>query len=355
MGMTLIMLTNLPFFPRLQQRSGSESAPLVSVLIPARNEAQVIGQTIQSILAQSYTNFELLILNDNSTDDTAREVLAAGAEDDRVQLLDGRALPTGWLGKNWACHQLAQTAKGEYFLFIDADVTLQPAALAALVQHAEEKSSDLLTIWPTQKTESWAERLVVPLIALVVLGYLPVLLVHHTPWPVFAAANGQCLLFHKRAYQRIGGHGVVRDQIVEDVALSRLVKASGLRLRMADGAGLVSCRMYSNWSEVRDGFAKNILSGHGQRTLFLLASTLFHWMIFIFPWVWLIMGGGLWPLLLVLAGIGIRTVTAYVSGQRVRDALLMPVSVFLMTIIAARSILWHWQGRTEWKGRVAAI
>jgi chlorobactene glucosyltransferase len=350
---TLIIAANLWFFPRLRNPVTDKAAPFVSILIPARNEADSIGLTIQSILAQSNSNFELLVLNDNSSDETVSKVLEAGGEDERVRLLEGRSLPSGWLGKNWACHQLAEAASGDYLLFVDADVTLQPQALAALMQHAQQESSDLLTIWPTQQTESWAERLTVPLISLVVLGYLPVLMVHHTPWRVFAAANGQCLLFHRHAYQQIGGHRAVRGQIVEDVALSRHVKGCGLKLRMADGSGLIRCRMYSNWPEVRDGFAKNILAGHGQSSLFLMASTLFHWMVFILPWFWLFAGGGLWPLLLVAIGVGARAITAYATGQRVRDALLMPISVVLMTSIAGRSIFWHWRGRTQWKGRVA--
>jgi chlorobactene glucosyltransferase len=352
---TLTVLANLPFFPRLRPAAPSNDNPFISVLIPARNEAAVIGRTVRALLKQTYPNFEVIVLNDNSTDGTAAEALKAAGQDGRLRVIEGRPLPSGWLGKNWACHQLAQEAKGDYLVFTDADVLWQPEALAALLHLAQKESSDLLTVWPTQQTETWAERLVVPLIALVVLGYLPVVLVHHAPWPAFAAANGQCLLFRRQAYQRTGGHAAVRHQIVEDVALARRVKAYGLRLRMAAGANLISCRMYTNWPEVRDGFAKNILSGHGQSVPFLIASTIFHWLLFIFPWLWLLATGELWPFVLVIAGIGLRAITAYATRQRMRDALLMPLSVILMTIIAGRSLWWHWQGQTQWKGRVAPV
>lgn len=350
----LTILMNLPFFPRLKQAPVVRRGPMISVLIPARNEASIIGKTIESLLRQSYANFELLILDDNSTDDTATVVREYGNRDDRIELLQGKPLPNGWLGKNWACHQLAQAARSDYLLFSDADVIWDAQGLSAVVAMSQRQASDLLTIWPTQITRTWTERLVIPLMALVVLGYLPILLVHFTPWRIFAAANGQCLLFRRDAYQRIQGHEAVREQIVEDVALARRLKAQGLRLRMADGAKLVRCRMYHSWSEVRDGFAKNILAGYNQSVLFLLAATVFHWLVFLFPWFWLIAGGGVWALFLVLAGISARAISALATGQRVLDAFFMPISVVLMTLIAARSIWWHFKGETQWKGRVVA-
>lgn len=352
---TLTVSANVSYFPRLRPAAQSDDNPIISVLIPARNEASVIGQTVQALLKQTYPNYEVIVLDDNSTDETSTEVLNAADQDDRLRLIDGLPLPGGWLGKNWACHQLAKEAQGDYLLFSDADVLWQPEALAALVHLAQTESSDLVTVWPSQQTITWTERLVVPLIALAIFGYLPVIAVHRTPWPAFAAANGQCLLFRRLAYQQIGGHAAVSEQIIEDVALARRVKATRLRLRMADGANLVNCRMYTNWPEVRDGFAKNILSGHGQSVPFLIVSTIFHWLVFIFPWLWLLVIGGLWPLLLVITGIGIRAITAYATGQRMRDALLLPVSVILMTIIAGQSIWWHWRGQVQWKGRVAPV
>ncbi len=327
--------------------------PLVSILIPARNESAVIERTAQSILSQPYANFEFLILDDNSTDGTAEKAIAAADGDSRLKVLSGAALPPGWLGKNWACHQLGQAAHGEWLIFTDADVCWQPDALAALMSEIERTQADLLTVWPTQHTESWGERLVVPLMALAILGYLPLLLVHHTPWAAFAAANGQCLAFRRRAYEKIGGHTAVRDRIVEDVAFARHIKLAGLRLRMADGAGQITCRMYHDWSSARDGFGKNILAGHGDSVFFLAISAIFHWLIFIVPWIFLILGIlPLWSLALIVLGIGVRMLTAAATRQRLFDALLMPISAFLMTLIAIRAVWWRYRyGGPQWKGR----
>lgn len=345
---------NAMTFPRLR-RAQPRRALRVSLLVPARNEAATIGTTVRHLLAQTYPDFEVLVLDDQSSDDTAAIALSAAAGDDRLRVLAGVPLPQGWLGKNWACHQLAAQAGGEVLLFTDADVRWQPEALAALIALLERHHSDMLTVWPTQETHSWAERLTVPLMALAVLGYLPEVLVRYAPWAAFAAANGQCLAFRREAYQAIGGHAAARDRIVEDVALARLTKRQRRRLLMADGNGLIACRMYDGWSAVRDGFAKNIIAGYGG-IIPLALATVFHWLVFLAPWVWLIVQPGLWPAGLVALGVGARLLTAVVTRQRPADALLMPLSVLLMTAIAMQAVWWHVRyGGPRWKGRLVAV
>jgi chlorobactene glucosyltransferase len=332
----------------------------ISVCIPMRNEAPGIARTVRAWCAQTHSNFELLLLDDESTDGTHAAALAAAAGDARVRVLAGLRLPAGWLGKNWACQQLADAAQGSILVFTDADVTWEPPALAALASTLQSLNADLLTVWPTQQTDTWAERLLVPLMALAVLAYLPLPAVHHLPWPVFAAANGQCLAFRRSAYLRSGGHAAMRANIVEDMGFAHAIKRGGLQLRMADGNGLLRTRMYTGWSAVRDGFAKNIRAGHGG-TAALLLSTLLHWALFVLPALWLLLG---WlaplpgyPLLALLLsglGIGVRALTAAFSRQRVWDALLMPLSALLMTVVALRALQWHWRGGAKWKGRTYA-
>lgn len=379
--MTLNALLNAALFPRLGRRrpTGSD-APRVSLLVPARNEAANIGRTVRALLAQDYANLEVIVLDDQSEDGTGAIALAAASAGAAaaglpLRVLAGQPLPAGWMGKNWACHQLSKAASGDLLVFTDADVRWTPGAVTALVDEMQATRADLLTVWPTQTTVTWGERLVVPLMAMVVYGYLPLSLVHHSPWPVFAAANGQCLAFRRPAYEQTGGHAALRDNILEDVNLARRVKAQGLRLRMADGAGLVSARMYDGWAAVRDGYAKNILAGYGGRTAGLLLAALFHWLVFLGPWFWLIAGAWqspamqeryslfgqpvaqaavypAWPLALIGLGLAVRAISAAATGQRVRDALLLPVSVLLMTAIAGRAIRWQWRhGGPSWKGR----
>jgi chlorobactene glucosyltransferase len=267
------------------------------------------------------------------------------------------------LGKNWACQQLAAQARGQTLLFSDADVRWTPGGLRAVMDTMRRHRADLLTVWPTQVSVTWGERLVVPMMSFVLYSYLPELFVRYLPLRLFAAANGQCLVFSRRAYEKLGGHTVVRDRVLEDVTLAQAAKRAGLRLVMAEGSRQVLARMYTGWPQVRDGFAKNILAGHGGKPFFLLLSAVFHWSLFLAPWLWLAFGWLVerraWPiapLAMVALGLGLRLLSAAASDQRLGDAVLLPFSVLLVTIIAARSLYWHYRfGGPLWKGRPIAL
>lgn len=362
LGMWLTALHNLRHFPHLKPRPLTHT-PTVSVLIPARNEAGNIGRIVRDLLAQDYPAFQLLVLDDGSQDRTRDEALAAGWNDPRFTLLDGAPLPPGWLGKSWACHQLAQHARGEYLVFTDADVHWRPGALTALIAHQQEVGADLLTVWPTQRMETWAERLAVPLMSFVLLAYLPIRWAHSPLMHGAAAANGQCLLFRRAAYDRIGGHTSVAHKVLDDVHLALQVKRQGLRLRMVDGAGLLECRMYRSFPEVVTGLGKNIVAAHAGSVALVLTSMLFHLCLFVVPVLWflhaLAEGQSLQAMLaglLVAAGIGLRGVTAYIARQRLADALLMPLSVLFMSAITLHALWNHLRhGGPTWKGRRAVV
>jgi chlorobactene glucosyltransferase len=349
----LVTGLNVLLFPRLQRGKIPTQTPLVSLLVPARNEAAVIAQTVQALLAQTYPHFELIVLDDASTDGTGDLARQAGAGDPRLRVIAGVPLPEGWTGKNHACHVLAKHAQGEILLFTDADTRWHPTTLAALIAYMEHSQADLATVWATQTTITWAERLIVPLMMFAILGYLPILMTHYAPFAIFAAANGQCMAWRRTAYERVGGHRAVANNVLDDVTLARLAKAAGLRLRMLDGNGLLACRMYTDWRSVREGYAKNILAGYGNSVIALSLATIFHLLVFIMPLVWLFMPNySAWGGALLLMGMLIRALTAATSRQRVSDALFLPLSVLLMTIIAAQALYWHFTGGPRWKGRI---
>jgi chlorobactene glucosyltransferase len=358
---TLTAVLNTLTFLRLSHNAKPTQTPPLSILIPARNEAAVIGETLASLLAQTYPNFEIILLDDHSQDETAE--IARAFDDSRLQVIQGQPLPPHWLGKNWACHQLAQVATGQYLIFTDADVRWTPGALETLAAELHRTNADLLTVWPTQHTVTWAERLIVPLMALAIVGYLPVLATHYLPFSIFAAACGQCMAWKRTAYLKIGGHRMVARNVLEDVTMARYVKRAGLRLRMIDGAGVIVCRMYDGWRSVRNGYAKNILAGYGNSIPLLLLATVFHWLLFIVPPVWLallliapetfdlqITHSRPWAVGLTTLGIGVRMLTADATRQRMLDALWMPLSAALMTVIAAQAMYWRFVGGS-WKGR----
>ena len=380
--MFVITVTNVAIFPRLRPsirpiddidqtvettvlshsafRMPHSLLPAVSVLIPARNEANHIEHAVCDLLAQTYPNYEIIVLDDHSEDDTHAIAKAAANGDPRLNVFAGAALPADWMGKNWACHQLSQFAHSEILIFTDADVRWQPEAISTLVTELQCTQADLLTVWPRQITQSWGERLVVPLGVFAVLAYLPIRLAHDGPWLLAAAANGQCMIFRRQAYRQCSGHAGVRNTVLEDVRLAQSIKATRLRLRLANGANLLQARMYENWQTTRNGYAKNILAGHGNSLVFLALSTVFHLAIFVGPWLWLMFGWldqnssawPFWPLALIGLGISIRGLTAFVTRQRLLDALFMPISVLLMTRIAFHAVWWQWQyGGPQWKGR----
>ena len=319
---------------------------------------------------------QLLVLDDHSDDGTADAAQRAAGHDPRFRLLHRPAPPPGWMGKelglpsarpsrrtcrcilphiaqSWASHP-------RYPALYRRRRPLAARRRQALVAEFQRSSADLLTIWPTQITVTWGERLTVPLMALAVLGYLPLRLAHDFYHPLASAANGQCMAFRRTAYATIGGHAAVRGAVVEDVRLAQHIKASGLKLRMADGNQLLRCRMYDGWQAALDGYAKNILAGHGNHVPLLLLSTLFHWAVFVWPWFWLAAGSHwalpAWP---ALARSPRRPRHRRPRRHRRRHPpahrrrLLMPVSVVLMTWVAARALWWRWRfGGVVWKGRI---
>jgi chlorobactene glucosyltransferase len=349
--LAFITIMNVITYPRLDGYPDPSSCPSVSILVPARNEGEIIGESVHAWRSVTYPALEILILDDCSSDGTREKALQAADGDERIRVLMGDPLPEGWTGKNWACNQLAQNARGEILVFTDVDVRWTPPALTALIQEMQRSRADMLTILPTQQTIGFTERLAVPLLGFVILSYLPILAVHHIPWAVFSAANGQCLAFRREVYQALGGHATVQGLILEDMGLARLTKRKGYRLRVADAAGLLTTRMYTNPRGVLDGFAKNILEGHGNHFFMLFLSALFHWIVFLFPFVLLFIKP-IEGLILSALVILIRGLTAAFTRQRIVDALLLPISVMFMTLIAMRAFLWHFSGGPRWKGRI---
>ena len=358
------------------RRFGSDAPiPLVSVLIPARNEASRITPCLASLLAQDYPNYEVIVLDDHSEDDTAGVVLAHGFSRDAGaahRLLEGRPLPGGWTGKSWACHQLAAVARGEYLLFTDADTAHDPAALGAFIGHALATDAALLSAWPQQVTGTWSERAVIPLVYVLLLGALPHYLLRRLQRrPEYArgasrsmletlgAANGQFVLFRRDAYEQIGGHTAVRDHLVEDVALGRLVAArtgEGMRLINCDGSRLVHCRMYTSFPEVWEGFTKNLRAAFSESSfsfwLFGILQTCGLLLPFVFAclpglngrWWWLPVVQVAWVYALRFA-LAARFRTSYLG------ALLHPLGQGLSLLIGLNSWRLSTQKGVSWKGR----
>ena len=238
----------------------ADTPPRISVLVPARNEAQTIISCIESLTAQDYPAFEVIALDDQSSDGTGAQLDELAAQHPNLMVLHGNeSPPAGWNGKSYACFRLAAQAAGDWLLFTDADTLHTPTSIAQGIARAEGLQADLLSVFPRQITRSWSERIVVSFI----LDFLP--LVGLDLWEVWrgtssrTAANGQYLLIRANAYRAAGGHEAVSDALVDDFALAKHIRSHGYRAALVDGTAMVSCRMYRSAREVWDGFSKNIL------------------------------------------------------------------------------------------------
>ncbi|WP_158278616.1 glycosyltransferase [Rhodohalobacter mucosus] len=269
----------------------------ISVCIPARNEENTLPVLLPTVFSQKGVEFEVIVLNDGSTDRTG-EVLNSFSNNhaDTLRVVDGIDKPADWLGKPWACMQLSRHASPEtdLLLFLDADTKLRPGTLQGIASAFREYKSDMITVWPQQILGTFWEKTVMPLVYYGLISVLPAVYVYRKPrWmpkriyvrvsSMFAAANGQCIAFKKDAYQIIGGHEAVKQQIVEDVELAKAAKRAGLTVRMFHGTGSVLCRMYKNQSELFTGLRKNFLAGFGYSIPLFLSAAILHLIVFILP------------------------------------------------------------------------
>lgn len=269
----------------------------ISVCIPARNEENNIATLLQSLIDQKYDNFEIHVLDDHSEDRTADVVKTyIRKSPDQITLHSGQSKPDDWLGKPWACSQLADYATGEIILFLDADTALQDKTLQRIANSFQKYNLDMCTVWPRQILGTALENMILPLIYYALVTLLPAIYVYRDPkWlpsplknkmrPAFAAANGQCIAISGEAYKLAGGHKAVKNEIVEDVELAKIVKSIGLTLRMFNGVDSVSCRMYRSAGEMFSGLRKNFLAGFNYSLLKFTLAALIHIIVFILPFI----------------------------------------------------------------------
>jgi chlorobactene glucosyltransferase len=344
----LIALVNLFSKPFLSRGTITEPV-LVSVLIPARNEGQRIPLLLKDLIQSSYRNIEILVYDDDSSDDTARMVEVFCSQDDRIRLFKGVPLPAGWLGKNHACHRLSLEAKGDYLLFLDADVRMKPGLIVDALSYLNENRLNLLSLFPVQTMGSMSEKITVPLINWVLLSLLPLRLISRSRHPSLAAANGQFMLFDAQIYRRQRFHEHLRTERVEDINIIRMMKNMGYRCQTLLSNGQVSCRMYENYTQAIDGFSKNVNAYFGNNWMLLLLFAL----LSTFGVFFTFLAMPFWVTAAYLVGVvSLRAIISFMSKQPVlMNILLMPVQQFSFWLIIFRGGYKYFTRSMVWKDR----
>lgn len=340
------------------------SGRLVSVIIPARNEAETIETVVGSVLSSTYAPLEVIVVDDRSTDATARLVEQVARNDDRLRLLRGAELPPGWFGKQWACWQGYRAARGELLVFTDADTTHAPALLGHAVGALDAQHADLLTVLSRQRCESFWERLVMPQIW-ILLGfrYRPAA-VNRSGRRRDVIANGQFILLPRTAYEAIGTHEAVRGEVTEDLALAQTVVRAGRRLHLAHAESLIATRMYRGLGHLVEGWSKNIYLG-GRRSFpdeplrqalvpVLLTAAMLFWLVppvvalaglvgLGSPGLWAPAATALSAVFWMLVSFGMQIPVGYGLGYPLGAA----VGLYIVLRSSSRGAR-----KVEWKGRV---
>lgn len=343
------------------KKPSTPSSPIserVSILLPVRNEVHRVEPTLRSLIdQQGLTDFEILVLDDGSTDGTAAIIARVAADDPRVRLVQGAGsqLPPGWLGKPWACQRLGVLATGSVLVFVDADVTLNPHAVASGVATLRASEVQLVSPYPKQAAHSFSERITQPLVNWSWLATLPLRLAEHSKSPVWSAAIGQFLIIDANAYRASGGHEPVADVILEDVGVLRNLKRNGYRGIPVDGSDMAECRMYTGAQEIYEGYTKSLWSafGRGPGSIGGVAAML---LIYVLPAAATFTSKDSatrrWGAVGYASGVAGRALVARRTGERVwPDSLTHPASLATFAGLTTASIARKRRGTITWKGR----
>jgi len=348
LGMQLLnVVLNLIFKQRIK-KSRAENKELISVLIPARNEEANISFLLSDLQKSKNENFEIIVFDDESTDNTAKVVLDFAKQDKRIVLIQTNGLPQGWLGKNHACYQLAQKARGKYLLFLDADVRIEYNITTDAVSYLKRLNLKLLSIFPIQIQKTFGEKISVPVMDYILLTLLPLLFVRISPFKSHAAANGQFMLFDAETYRKVQPHLLFNNSAVEDIKIARHFKKEKFKIACLTGEKRVQCRMYKSYNEAVKGFSKNVFMFFGNVPL--LAFLFWAFSAFGFIPIWLALPQFLTYYFAVL--VSVLLLYSLVGQQNsVLNFLLFPFHLLFLTTILGNAFKVKKYKKLEWKER----
>jgi len=360
----LLLLLNL--LQNINRLKGQEKLrlkkplPLISVLVPARNEEGIIKNCLKSLFRLNYPKLEIIVLDDNSNDRTFEIVKAISKDSKNLKIVRGEKLPPGWNGKNWACHQLSQLAKGKWLLFTDADTVHTPHSASKALAAAQKNKSVFVSFIPGLINKTWAENLILPIIHFAFLVLVPFKLINYHKDSRLSFGIGPFMLIERDFYFKCGGHEALKKEIVDDMALARQVKENRGKITILDGTTLMNVRFYTNFQGVWKGLSKNAYEVIGSPH-YLAAVLIGCYFLFIYPYL------SLWgaveshqsltlPLLQVITLSLIKIILALRFNTSIFYGLLHPFAVILTLLIVLNSFrISLFKKKIEWKERLYPI
>lgn len=350
-------------------RFAGESAPLVTAIIPAKDEEATLADCLESVRRQGYPNLEILVVDDRSQDRTA-EIAAKFAElDPRIRLISIDHLPNGWTGKTHALHMTARHARGDWFWFLDADTRHHPDSLSIMFEYARANGAAFTSLIPRMRCESFWENVVQPLAGIVLMRSFPPFLVNWDRCPL-AFANGQYILVERSAYEAAGGHKAVRDRFVEDIHLAKRIKSMGYPIRVALSREISSTRMYTSLEQIVRGWSRILYDALGRNPIMLMGKALepliysqSGYIALLAAILMIAMGTPsgpfpLWMLALGLVHLGLSLSVLYrmyrLSAPTTRYVAHYPLAGLVLDVIILRSLWMCVTGKVTWRGTAYA-
>lgn len=329
--------------------NGDISNGLVSVLIPARNEENNISNILNDLISQNYENIEIIVYNDCSTDKTKEIVEEFARCYNFIKLIDGREVPTDWYGKTFACWNLGKNAKGDYWLFLDADVRIKGNLIKRAIYYSEKKGLDLISIFPKQIMITFGEKLVVPIMNIILLSLLPLSFVRFRYFPSLSAANGQFMFYRRNAYMQINPYEEFKKSRVEDIEIAYHFKKNRCKIACLLGDDELTCRMYENLEQAINGFSKNVIAFF--RNSIIL--TFFYIVANMLTSIWAYFFFGLKISALILSLQILTLILIFISSKQniVLNLLLQPIRLIILIFIVFKSLIDKRNKGYLWKGR----
>ena len=334
----IITLANVINMRVVGLKGATRVGETVDVLIPMRNEEENVEGCLKSVLNSELLEVSKVFVLDDGSNDSTADLIGQF----KVEKLIGTQPPTGWLGKVWACHNLAQVGSGKYLVFVDADVRLHPYAIASAITQMNKFGWDFISPYPRQISGSFLEKLIQPLLQWSWLASVPLRIAEKFPNRSMTIANGQFFIVKRSAYNTSGGHASIPNEVLDDLELARLLISKGFKGGVADGSAVASCRMYKNKSQLIDGYTKSLWKAFGGQFGTLIAIFLLYF-TGISPYLGIGAPASFIFLSRVLAAIKTRSNPAY--------AFLHPISILVLLYLIVLSSIRKSRGTLQWRGR----